>query len=77
MAGKRAIRAPLYHGALVGAGYVIGEALGIAPGPLGATDGAFADTIAIFVSDLALLAVGSAAGWLAGASFSPGTDRAR
>jgi len=77
LAGKRAESAPLYQAVSVGAGYIVLEAIGLVPGPLGPGEGAVADTLAIFAGDLILLAVAAGAGWLAALSFSSGTDRAR
>ena len=77
LAGKRAERAPLYQAVSVGAGYIVLEAIGLVPGPLGPGEGALADTLAIVAGDLILLAVAAGAGWLAAVSFSSGTGRAR
>jgi hypothetical protein len=78
LAGKRAKRAPLYHGALVAAGYVLLEGIGVVPPPLPPMDNALADSVAIILSDASLLSVGALAGWLArGSSSSSDTDRDR
>ena len=79
MAGKRAKAGPVYHGALVAAGYVVLEGIGFLPTPFAVADNALADSIAIIVSDLTLLVVGALAGLLArGApSSSSDTDRGR
>ena len=85
LAGKLATAARAYHGAVVGAGYVICEALGIVPGS-GYFAGPVSDTVAVIVSDALLIAVAALGGWsargLAGAEPPPGAsssgkDRAR
>jgi len=75
-AGKLAIAARAYHGALVGAGYVICEALGIVPGA-GSTADALADTVAVIVSDALVIGVAALGGWSARLLSSSGTGRAR
>ncbi len=64
LAGKLAIWARAYHGALVGAGYVICEALGIVPGGGQSTD-PLSDTAAVIATDALLLAVAALGGWCA------------
>jgi len=85
LAGKLASQARVYHGALVGAGYVICEALGIVPGG-GYFADPLSDTVAVIASDVLVLAVAALGGWsargLAGAEPPPGAsssgkDRAR
>jgi len=85
LAGKLATAARVYHGAVVGAGYVICEALGIVPGG-GFLADPVADTVAVIVSDVLRIAVAALGGWcargFAGAESPPGasssdTDRAR
>jgi hypothetical protein len=77
LAGNRAKVAPLYHGALVAAGYVLLEGVGLAPSSFEPRANAVEDTIAIIVSDVALLALGAFAGQLGSfASFS-GKGRGR
>jgi hypothetical protein len=85
LAGKLAYGARVYHGAVVGAGYVICEALGIVPGG-GFLADPVSDTVAVIVSDVLLIAAAALGGWsaraLAGAEPPPGasssdTDKAR
>ena len=83
VAGKWANSAGLYHGALVGAGWIALEAFGVVPSQSYASD-ALADTLLVFVIDLATLIAGSCGGWLArrgpsspGPSSSSDTDRGR
>ena len=64
LAGKLAIRAHAYHGALTGAGYVICEALGIVPG-IGQSGDPIADTVAVIVSDALVIGVAALGGWSA------------
>ena len=52
----------MYHGALVGAGYVVCEALGIVPA-LSPTADPLTDTVAVIVSDALLLASAALGGW--------------
>jgi hypothetical protein len=62
LAGKLAIGARAYHGALVGAGYVICEALGVVPGG-GYLGDPLSDTVAVIASDALLIAVAALGGW--------------
>ena len=62
LAGKLAKEGRVYHGALVGAGYVLCEALGIVPA-LSPTGDPFTDTVAVIVSDALLLASAALGGW--------------
>ncbi len=64
LAGKTAAGAPAYHGALVGAGYVICEALGIVPGG-GYFADPLSDTVALIASDALVIAVAALGGWFA------------
>jgi hypothetical protein len=76
LAGKLAIAGRLYHGAVVGAGYVLCEALGIVP-----ASGYFADplsdTVAVIVSDAVLIAAAALGGWCARLWSSSDTGKAR
>lgn len=76
LAGKMAPQARTYHGALVGAGYVICEALGIVPARGPSTD-PVSDTVLVIALDA--LAIGAAAlgGWCARLWSSSDTGRAR
>ncbi len=78
VAGKWADSAGLYHGAMVGAGWVLLSAIGVAPSPGYSTD-LLTDTAAVIVLDVLTLCVASAGGWIArrGPSASSGTGRAR
>jgi hypothetical protein len=64
LAGKMAKAAYFYHGALVGAGYVVCEALGLVPALSYSAD-AVADTVAVIVSDALLIAAAALGGWCA------------
>ena len=79
LAGKRAKAGPLYHGALVAAGYVVLEGIGFVPTPFAVAENALADSVAIILSDLTLLVVGALSGLLArgASSSSSDTDRGR
>jgi hypothetical protein len=80
LAGKLAKYAGLYHGAIVGVGYVLVEAIGLAPAPLDSRDG-LADGLWIIAGDALLLALAGLAGWIAApqamSSSSSGTGRGR
>ena len=73
LAGKWANSAGLYHGAMVGAGYVALEALGVAPSSSDAAD-VLSDTAAIIALDALLLLVASAAGYAARRDPSSSSD---
>jgi putative membrane protein (TIGR04086 family) len=75
-AGKRAKQGPAYHGALVGAGYVLCEALGIVPA-LSPTADALTDTVAVIASDVLLLVSAALGGWSSRLWSSSDTDRGR
>lgn len=80
LAAIRVNRAPLYHGALVAAGYVLLEGVGIVPTPFAAADNALADSLAVILSDVLLLLMGALAGAIAGRgapSSSSGTGTGR
>ena len=78
---KVAKNAGLLHGALVGVGYVLAEAVGIAPTPLEPTDAGIAEGLWIIGGDALVLAVAALAGWIAApramSSSSSGMDRGR
>jgi hypothetical protein len=78
VAGKWADSAGAYHGALVGAGWIMLEAFGIVPSLRYSAD-TITDTLIVFVVDLVTLIGASLAGWWArrGPSSSSGTGRAR
>lgn len=77
LAGQLALAARAYHGAVVGAGYVVATALGVVPGP-GPLADALSETVAIIAFDALAIAAatlgGWSAGWLAGAERSPGAS---
>jgi hypothetical protein len=81
VAGKLAKNAGLYHGALVGVGYVLVEVIGLAPAPFEPTGTGLAEGVSIIAGDALLLAVASLAGWIAApqatSSSSSGTGRGR
>ncbi|HEU5162029.1 MAG TPA: hypothetical protein VFV54_02680, partial [Thermoanaerobaculia bacterium] len=64
MAGKWADSAGLYHGAIVGAGWIALSAVGLVPTPVYAAD-VVADTVTVIWLDLATLAAASLGGWIA------------
>jgi hypothetical protein len=76
LAGKLAVAAGVYHGAVVGAGYVICEALGVVPGGSILAD-PLSDTVAVIVSDALRIAVAALGGWSARLWSSSDTDKAR
>ena len=79
MAGKVAKNAGLYHGAVVAVGYVLVEAIGLAPAPLESSGVGLAEGISIIAGDALLLAIGSLAGWIAApqATSSSSSDTGR
>lgn len=76
LGGKLASGAAAYHGALVGAGFVICEALGIVPARSYSAD-ALSDTALVIVSDALSIAAATLGGWSARLWSSSGTGRAR
>ena len=64
LAGKLASAGRAYHGALVGAGYVICEALGIVPGVSYVAD-PLSETVAVIASDALAIAAAALGGWFA------------
>ncbi len=77
LAGKLANSAGAYHGAVVGAGFILLEALGLIPTPSYAGD-AFADTVAVIVLDAAVLVSATLGGALSSrvaSSSGRGRDR--
>jgi hypothetical protein len=81
LAGKVAKYAGLYHGALVGVGYVLAEAIGLAPAPLQPTGDGLAEGLWIIAGDALLLGLAALAGLIAApqavSSSSSGTGRGR
>ena len=76
LAGKLAVGASAYHGALVGAGYVLCEALGIVPSGSYATN-PLSDTVAVIASDALAIAAATLGGWSARLWSSSDMDRGR
>ena len=76
LAGKLAIGARAYHGALVGAGYVVCEALGIVPSGSYSAD-PLSDTVAVIASDALAIAAATLGGWSARLWSSSDKDRGR
>jgi hypothetical protein len=76
LAGKLASAGRTYHGALVGAGFVICEALGIVPGR-GYSSDPLTDTVAVIASDALLIALAALGGWCARLSSSSDKGRGR
>jgi len=81
LAGKVAKNGGLYHGALVGVGYVLVEAIGLAPAPLEPSGVGIAEGLSVIAGDALVLAVAVLAGWIASpqamSSSSSGTGRGR
>jgi len=81
LAGKLSKNGGLYHGALVGVGYVLVEAIGLAPAPLEPAGDGLAEGLWIIAGDALLLGVAALAGWIAApqarSSSSSGTGRGR
>jgi hypothetical protein len=79
LAGKMAKYAGIYHGALVGAGYVLVEMIGLAPALIEVSGDALGDTLSIIGADAILLALAALAGWIgaprAASSSSSGKGR--
>jgi hypothetical protein len=77
LAGKLAKAARTYHGALVGVGYVVCEAVGIVPG-VGISGDPVADTVRVILSDALLIGAAALGGWsarwLSGAEPPPGAS---
>jgi hypothetical protein len=81
IAGKVAKNAGLLHGALVGVGYVLVEAIGLAPAPLETSGDGFAEGVSVIAGDALVLALAALAGWIAApravSSSSSGRGRGR
>jgi hypothetical protein len=76
LAGILAPAARTYHGALVGAGYVVCEAFGIVPSAIYLAD-VLSETVALIVSDALLIAAAALGGRSSRLWSSSGTDRGR
>src|SRR4051812_37302132 len=79
LAGKLAKNGRIYHGALVGVGYVVVEAIGLAPSPFEASAAGLTEGLTIIAGDALLLALAAAAGWIAAPRATPSSfsDRDR
>ena len=62
LAGKLATLGRVYHGAVVGAGFVVCEALGIVPGVSYAAD-PLTETVAVIAADALAIAAAALGGW--------------
>ena len=78
LGGKWADSAGLQHGVMVGVGFIVLEAIGIAPSASYASD-VLADTVTVIALDVVTLLVASASGYFArpDPSSSSGTGRGR
>jgi len=76
LAGKMATLGRAYHGAVVGAGFVLCEALGVVPGS-GYSGDALSDTALVIASDALSIAAAALGGWAARLWSSSGTGKAR
>ena len=76
LAGKLASAARVYHGAIVGAGWVICEALGVVPAGAYLGD-PVSDTVAVILSDALRIAVAAVGGWCSRVWSSSDRDRGR
>lgn len=76
LAGKWADSGGLYHGAVVGMGWIALEAFGAVPTASFASD-ALADTVIVIAIDVAMLFAGSAGGYLARPDPSSSSDTGR
>lgn len=76
LAGILAREARAYHGALVGAGFVVCEAFGIVPGS-GYSGDALSDTVAVIASDALLIAAAAFGAWCSRLWSSSDRGRAR
>ena len=79
--GKRASRAGLYHGVLVGVGYVVFEGIGLVPTLFQPVADGFGETVSIIASDALVLGLAALFGRLASLRAVPwsssDTDRGR
>ena len=76
LAGILAPQARAYHGALVGAGFVLCEAVGIVPGS-GYSGDALSDTAQVIASDALLIAAATFGAWCSRLWSSSDRGRAR
>ena len=76
LAGKLAPEARAYHGAVVGAGFVLCEVFGIVQGS-GHSGDALSDTVAVIASDALLIAAATLGAWCSRLWSSSDRGRAR
>ena len=76
LAGKWAKAGGAYQGAVVAAGFILLEAIGLVPTASYAGD-ALSDTVMIIVLDGATLLAGAIAGWIASPGRASSSDRGR
>jgi peptidoglycan/LPS O-acetylase OafA/YrhL len=74
LAGKLAKYAGLYHGALVGVGYVLVEGIGLAPAPLQPASDGIAEGLVIIASDAVVLGLAALVGWIAAPRATPSSS---
>lgn len=74
LAGKLAKNAGVYQGALVGVGYVIVEAIGLAPAPFEPSGDGLGDTVFVIAGDAMVLGLGALAGWIAAPRARPSSS---
>jgi hypothetical protein len=74
LAGKLALAAQVYQGALVGVGYVLCEVLGIVPG-VGPSADALSDTVVVIGADALVIAAAALGGLVAQLSSFSDTGR--
>jgi hypothetical protein len=77
LAGKVAKSGGLYHGALVGVGYILIEAIGLAQSPFDASSDGLAEGLSIIAGDALLLLVAALAGWIAAPQAAPSSSSGR
>ena len=74
LAGKVTKYGGLYHGALVGVGYVLVEAIGLAPAPLEPSGDGLVEGLTIILGDGLVLALAALAGWIAAPQATPSSS---
>jgi hypothetical protein len=81
VAGKMAKNGGLLHGSLVGVGYVLVEAIGLAPAPLDPSGDGFSEGLSVIAGDALVLVLAALIGWIAApratSSSSSGTGTGR
>jgi hypothetical protein len=76
VAGKWANSVGLQHGVMVGVGYIVLEAIGVAPSASYASD-VVVDTVVVIGLDAVTLLAASFAGWFATRGLSSSSDTGR